>query len=261
MPKCPNCHRETARTEDWACQLCGYPLLSESYRKIPKTYRQLQEEKQHKTCEQESPAREEPELASEPEPELMSEPEPVPELEPEPVPQPKSASEPEPELMSEPEPAPELEPEPVPQPEPAPEPEPEPAPEPEPELISEPEPVPELEPEPESEPLPPDIEITVGELLSAYEENGEAADAKFRNKILKVTGIVKRIEAKDTLDIYYITLTDAEKTLLLIDVRCFFDRKHGPELNLLTSGQTVTVQGKYDGSMINIRMSDCFLVN
>ncbi len=213
MAKCPNCHRETARTEDWACQLCGYPLLSESYRKIPKTYRQLQEEKQHKIYEQESSAREEPELASEPEPELMPEPEPAPELEPEPVLQPESASEPE------------------------------------------------LEPEPESEPMPPEIEITVGELLSAYEENGKAADAKFKNKILKVTGIVKRIEAKDTLDIYYITLTDAGKTLLLIDVRCFFDRKHGPELNLLTSGQTVTVQGKYDGSMINIRMSDCFLVN
>ncbi len=239
MPKCPNCGQETARTEDWVCQLCGYPLLSKSYRKIPKTYRQLQEEKQHKTYEQESSAREEPEPASEPEPELMSEPEPAPELEPEPVPQPESAPEPEPELMSEPEPASE----------------------PEPELISEPEPAPELEPEPESEPMPPEIEITVGELLSAYEENGEAADAKFTNKILKVTGIVKRIEAKDTLDIYYITLTDAEKTLLLIDVRCFFDRKRGPELNLLTSGQTVTVQGKYDGSMINIRMSDCFLVN
>jgi hypothetical protein len=195
--------------------LCGYPLLSESYRKIPKTYRQLQEEKQHKTYEQESSAREEPEPASEPEPELLSEPEPVPQ----------------------PEPAPEFEPEPVPQPKSAP------------------------EPEPESEPMPSVMEITVGEVLSAYEENGEAADAKFANKILRVTGIVKRIEAKDTLDIYYITLTDVEKTLLLIDVRCFFDRKHGPELNLLTSGQTVTVQGKYDGSMINIRMSDCFLVS
>jgi len=236
MPKCPNCGQETARTEDWVCQLCGYPLLSKSYRKIPKTYRQLQEEKPHKTYEQESSVREEPEPAPEPEPEPVPQPEPVPEPEPEPAPQP--------------EPAPESEPEPVPQPEPAPEPEPEPAPQPE----------PAPEPEPEPEPMPPEIEITAGELLSAYEENGEAADAKFANKILRVTGIVKRIEAKDSLDIYYITLTDVEKTLLLIDVRCFFDRKHGPELNLLTPGKTVTVQGKYDGSMINIRMSNCFLV-
>ena len=238
MPKCPNCGQETARTEDWVCQLCGYPLLSKSYRKIPKTYRQLQEEKQHKTYEQESSVREEPEPAPEPEPEPVPQPEPAPEPEPEPAPQP--------------EPAPEPEPEPVPQPESAPEPEPE--------LVPQPEPAPEPEPEPESEPMPPEIEITAGEVLSAYEENGEAADAKFANKILRVTGIVKRIEAKDTLDIYYITLTDVEKTLLLIDVRCFFDRKHGPELNLLTPGKTVTVQGKYDGSMINIRMSNCFLV-
>ena len=242
MPKCPNCRQETARTEDWACQLCGYPLLSESYRKIPKTYRQLQEEKQHKTYEQESSVREEPEPASEPEPEPLSEPEPLPQPEPAPELEPEPTPELEPELMSEPEPVPQAEP----------------ASEPEPEPVPQLEPAP--EPEPESEPVPPEIEITVGELLSAYEENGEAADTKFANKILKVTGIVKRIEAKDTLDIYYITLTDVEKALLLIDVRCFFDRKHGPELNLLTSGQTVTVQGKYDGSMINIRMSNCFLV-
>jgi len=222
MPKCPNCGQETARTEDWVCQLCGYPLLSKSYRKIPKTYRQLQEEKPHKTYEQKLSAREEPEPAPEPEPEPVPQPEPAPEPEPEPVPQPEPALEPEPEPVPQPEPAPEL--------------------------------------EPESEPMPPEIEITAGEVLSAYEENGEAADAKFANKILRVTGIVKRIEAKDALDIYYITLTDVEKTLLLIDVRCFFDRKHGPELNLLTPGQTVTVQGKYDGSMINIRMSNCFLV-
>ena len=48
MPRCPNCSRKAARTEDWACQWCGYPLLSRSYKKIPKTYRQLEEEKLYK---------------------------------------------------------------------------------------------------------------------------------------------------------------------------------------------------------------------
>ena len=41
MPKCPNCGQPAERTEDWACRWCGYPLLSPSYRKIPKTYEQL----------------------------------------------------------------------------------------------------------------------------------------------------------------------------------------------------------------------------
>jgi hypothetical protein len=43
MPKCPNCGLETLRTEDWACQWCGYPLISSSYKKIPKTYNQLKQ--------------------------------------------------------------------------------------------------------------------------------------------------------------------------------------------------------------------------
>ena len=48
MRKCPNCGQPTARTEDWACQLCGYPLLSKSYKKIPKTYKQVKEERLYK---------------------------------------------------------------------------------------------------------------------------------------------------------------------------------------------------------------------
>ncbi|MFQ6122727.1 MAG: hypothetical protein ACE5LA_06710 [Dehalococcoidales bacterium] len=233
MPRCPNCGQETARTEDWACQLCGYPLLSKAYKKVPKTYRELQEEKQYKTYEPEWSARKEPEPALEPEPEPVLEP--APELEAEQI------SEPEP--MPQLKPAPKLEAEQIS----------------EPELIYQPEPAPELEAEPE--PLSPAMEITAGELLSAYEKDGDAADKRFANKVLRVTGIVNRIEAKDTLNIFYITLTDTQKTILLGDVRCFFDRKHGHELNSLALGQTVTVQGKYDGSMINIRMSNCFLVH
>jgi len=196
MKKCPNCGRPTARTEDWACQWCGYPLLSDSYKKIPKTYKQLKEEKLH---EQKPPVREETE--------------PIPVAEP----------------ISEPEP------EPVPEPEPI--------------------------PEPEAEPKPAAIETTVEELRSAYETDGEAADASFVNKILKLTGVVDRIEVQEAHDIHYITLNSAEKNLLQQNVRCHFDKRHVPELNRLTIGQTVTVQGKYDGSIIDLRMRDCVLVH
>ena len=211
MPKCPNCGQMTARTEDWACQWCGYPLSSNSYKRIPKTYKQLQEEKRPK---QRAPVRDEPE------------PEPVAELEPEP--------EPVAELEPEPEPVTELEP------------------------VAEPEPEP--EPVAELEPVPAAIELTVEELLSAYEVEGVAADAKFANKILRVTGITDRIEVKNILNIHYIYLTSA-KTNLLQHIRCVFDEKYGAELNKLTRGQRVTVQGKYDGSIIDISMRDCVIVH
>jgi len=277
MPKCPNCGQETARTEDWACQWCGHPLLSKSYKKIPKTYQQLQEEKLliPKPPVSEEP---EPEPAPEPVPEPELEPTPEPEPVPEPVPQP-----PEPEPMPEPEPVPEPELEAKPAPEPVPEPEPEPQPVsapvaepipeaepmPEPEPIPEPVPEPELEAKPAPEPKPvPELEpepttgaiaVTANELNSAFQADKAAANAKLTDKILKVTGTVDKIIVKDNLDIQYILLTSAEKQATW-NIRCTFGREHGPQLTRLTEGQTVTVQGKYDGYERNIIMKDCVLV-
>ncbi len=57
MRKCPNCGQITARTEDWACQWCAYPLLSGNYERIPKTYSQLKKEKLRKP---KAPLREQP---------------------------------------------------------------------------------------------------------------------------------------------------------------------------------------------------------
>ena len=265
MAKCPNCGQETARTGDWACQWCGYPLLSGSYKKIPETYKELKEDKLRK---------QKLSLTPEPEPELEPQAEPAPEAEPEPepAPEPEAEAEPAPELEpeAEPEPEPEPVPEPVPEPKPARKPRPKPKPESKPRPARKPRPKPKPKPKPEAElvtqpePEPasesePEIEVTVEELVSAYETDGEAADEKFINKILKVTGVVNRIEIKDVLDIYYINLTSAERELLQ-NVRCLFSKKHGAGLNQLTTGQTVTVQGRYDGTIMDIRISDCILV-
>jgi predicted amidophosphoribosyltransferase len=45
MPDCPNCGLATQRTKDWVCQWCGYPLVSNSYKVIDKTYKELQDER------------------------------------------------------------------------------------------------------------------------------------------------------------------------------------------------------------------------
>ena len=124
--------------------------------------------------------------------------------------------------------------------------------------MTEPEPA-EAATAPETELTSAEIELTVEELLATYETEGVAADAKFVDKILKITGVVERTEVKEALDIYYITLTGAE-TSSLQSVRCTFHRMYGAELSQLTPGQTVTVRGKYDGSIIDISLRDCTLV-
>lgn len=155
MPKCPNCGQTTARTEDWACQWCGYPLVSRSYKKIPKTYKELKGEKPYK-----------------PKPSVRD----------------KTGVSPLRNRAS-------LAPTHV--------------------LESEPKPVPEPEPEPtlklETEPTPTGIEVTAKELYSAHKAGKVAVDAKYRNNILKVTGVVDRIIDNDTLDLHYITLTSTKK--------------------------------------------------
>ncbi len=274
MKKCPNCDREAVRTEDWSCQWCGYPLMSGSYKKIGKTFKELREERLPP-----QPVMQQLEAETMPAAEPIAEPEPEPALE----------AEPEPIAEPEPEPALEAEPEPIPEPEP------------EPALDVGPEPAPESKPKPrrkpvtgrkstakskttteakspksttkpktaartksapkvETGPAPADIEITVDGLLSAYATEGEAAGARFTNKIIRMTGVISRIEVNDTLDIYFITLNGAEEGRLMQGVRCIFDRQYVPELNQLTSGQTVTVQGKCDGSIIDLSLRDCLLV-
>jgi len=223
MRECPNCGQPAARTEDWACQWCAYPLVSESYEKMPKTYKELKKEKLtgQKLPETKLPKREP--LVRE---EIKATPLPSHEILP-----PTHTPESEPELVSEPE------------------------------SISAPKPESVAEPKPEL--MPTAIEVTVEELCSAYETDKVATDAKFTGRIIKVTGIMDRI-------IDGFLLIDIPNTdVVVLDganeeagwfVLCEFDKKHGPELNQLTIGQMITVQGKCDGYKADIHIRDCVLV-
>ncbi len=289
MAKCPNCGRETLRTEDWACQWCGHPLLYGPFKKIEKTYKQLKEERLHKSKEETGLIQErEQEPESEKEMETKQDLELIKGIKLEPEPETKikmdvaqgieqetePVQEPERELEKIEEPESELEAKPTQETETEEEvgagteeegkPEPEKVEESETEEIHESEPKTEeevelKEPEPEPEPEPADMELTVGEILTAYEEDDVAADEKFMNKILRVNGKVSLIDIKDKLDIHYIRMTgsggDPWQSL-----QCMFDKKHSAALGELEKGQTVTVQGRYSGSVIAIRMFDCVLI-
>ena len=264
MPKCPNCGQPTARTGDWACPWCGYPLLSRAYRKIPKTYRQLKEEKLQK---QRLPSKVETEPAAdtetkteavmEIEPALVADAEPEFESETETEDEAVAVAEIKDEGVVEPEPAPKPRAKRIAKPKAkaAPKAKAKPAPKPKAKQATKAKTAAKSEPET----MPAVIEITVEELLSAYDTEGVTADIKFMNKVLEITGVVDRIETKEDLNIHYINLTNAAQNLLQ-SIRCVFDKKHIAELNNLMTGQAITVQGTYDGSIMDIRMKDCALV-
>jgi len=279
MARCPNCGRETRRTVDWCCQWCGYPLFSGSYKKIDKTYKELKDERTGTV-----PNDDELDVEDEAIDETVSEEE---NEEEEPEVEEKPAQKPKPVKRARPEP----EPEPTPRrrrrivkrrrPEPEPEPEPE---------IEEDEEYEddeyeedieeeyedddeydderneiedeEFEEEEEEDVVieQPMMELTVDEIVSAYETEGPEADVKFTNKTLRVTGVISRIDVKEAQALFSLTLEAEKSGPLRQSMRCIFSREHGNELQRLIKSQTVTVQGKYDGSIINISMRDCYLV-
>jgi len=247
MRRCPNCDRETARTEDWACPWCGYPLLSKRYQTLGQTYAQMKEREQG----EEQPQEEEPDVTITDIPEPEPAPEPIIEAKPEPEPTPEPTVEAEPAVESEP----------MPEPEPAPMLEPEPAP------IVEPEPEPESSPTPDAEPAA--IEITIDELNSVYTTNFISADIQFSGKILRVTGVTDRVSAEGNPDKPNIILTSTKEEQAW-NVRCLFGEEHRGKLNSLAAGQKLSVQGEYDGYepdtdsetyKIDIIMKNCALAD
>jgi hypothetical protein len=292
MPSCPNCGRKTLRTLDWACQWCGYPLLSKSYKRIDKTFKELQEER-NITASPVPPEEAAPDYT----PEIETEPEPayqpsisekpvieletpsVPELEPEPEPEiipelPPPAAKPagkrktraaaKPEKKSSKksgtikEPAPEAEsaPEPMITPPPA--------------AATEPMITPPPAPEPAPEPAPievPKIETLVdGDLLTVdgldalFRENKIATHTALTDKTVKIQGITEKIFIRDHIDVRYIVLKGTQKKLLW-PVRCTFGKEAVTDMYRLSEGQEVIIQGKYDGYGKNIIFKDCTIVS
>jgi hypothetical protein len=307
MPACPNCGRQTLRTKDWACQWCGYPLISRAYKIIDKTYKELQEERSlpSKYEEAETDTIPEPEVQAEKQPEPKPEPKrfhffrheqkprPEPAAEtPAPAPQPAMKEElqpvppkPEPEAEPSPPPAPlpaqrpeptkEQEPEVKKSPPPAPSPVPSPGPpmelKPEAELppAPEPEPVPQLPPRPEPEPEPVAVvpldsikdgmEITVDQLNTLFKAEKSNANARFKDKVVIVKGLVEKVFVREHLEIRYIVMTGARKKDLW-SVRCSFEKEGATGLNRLNEGEEASVRGTYDGFGKNIIFKNCSLV-
>ena len=104
-----------------------------------------------------------------------------------------------------------------------------------------------------------EIQVSVDELNSVYQADKLAANARLKDKILRVTGLVDKIFVREHLDIRYIVLTGAKKATIW-NVRCTFGKEMRTLLSRLAEGQAVAVRGKYDGYGNNIIMKDCALV-
>jgi hypothetical protein len=87
----------------------------------------------------------------------------------------------------------------------------------------------ELETGEESEEVPPvilepSLVLTVEDIISAYEIDPSQADARFVNKVLRVTGVISRVDVRIPMSVYALELEGEETHPLRQTLRCVFSR-------------------------------------
>lgn len=102
----------------------------------------------------------------------------------------------------------------------------------------------------EQETKAPAQQVTVQQLAADYEANEIAADQKYKDKPVVVTGTVTDI-SKDVMGDIYVVMTDGDE-MSMIGVQCFFSDDHTADAAKLTKGQKATIKGMCDGKVMHV---------
>lgn len=96
--------------------------------------------------------------------------------------------------------------------------------------------------------------ITAVQLFNEYEANEVAADNKYKNKIVVVTGTIESI-GKDIFDEAYIRIKAGGS---YNGILCSFSDEYLNAFNKISKGQKITITGKVSGFMMgSVIVNDC----
>jgi hypothetical protein len=98
-------------------------------------------------------------------------------------------------------------------------------------------------------------EISAEDLFAEYQKDKDAADNKYKGKVIVVRGTVDTSKVDSTNP--YITLKTSS---LILRVQCIFSKSDSSTVSGLTKGQTVRVRGKVFGRIGNVVLQDCNLL-
>jgi len=101
-----------------------------------------------------------------------------------------------------------------------------------------------------------DYTLSADQLYYEYELNGVAADNKFEDKIVVISGRIYSID-KDFSGTPYLVIGGSG---FLDGVQCMFNRSEEPSLSRLSIGQVVSAKGKVSGRVIgSVIVRQCIL--
>jgi hypothetical protein len=103
--------------------------------------------------------------------------------------------------------------------------------------------------------LKEDFTLSAIDLVQAFNENEEAANQKFLNKVIVVSGTIADIktDSNPTLQL--------EGTDLLSGVTCSFYEDEVAKLKTLKAGDQVILKGKCTGKLMDVVLNNCRIQN
>ena len=101
------------------------------------------------------------------------------------------------------------------------------------------------------------MQVSIRDILSAYEGNEVGADNKYKGNIIQVTGIISSVK-KDIMDNLYVTLGTGAQ-FQIPEIQAFFDDSMNNQLGQLRKGSQLTVICRVDGLMMNVLAKDCVI--
>lgn len=97
----------------------------------------------------------------------------------------------------------------------------------------------------------------VDKLLYDYKGNEVAADAKYKGKIVEISGVVEDIK-KDMMDNVYVTVGTGARFELPI-AQCFLVKSEVDKAAALSKGDRITIRGRVSGLMMNVLIKDAVI--
>lgn len=135
--------------------------------------------------------------------------------------------------------------------------EPQPSEEPTKEPAKEPKPEPKEKPEPEPEPAKPKVvKVQARQMLDEFEGNEAAADAKYKGKVVEVTGHVDKVDTDFWDDEQYVVQLSDGSEWVLWTVNC--NDVFAEQAAKVQPKSLVTVRGTFDdGGDLGVEIKDC----
>ena len=105
------------------------------------------------------------------------------------------------------------------------------------------------------------IFVTAKTLFSDYEENTVAADKKYKNKTLKVEGIVSGISSNYNGISMYLGYWWDWQQIWVHHVECYFSERFSDEISRVKKNQKITIQGKCMGKEYGyVELKGCSII-